>query len=196
MPASSSEANPPRPFRRDDVGVSEVIGFLLTFGIISMILLVAMLGFNNAQKNAEQRLIEIQGSGAAQRVAAAAVDVALFAQDNPYEIAIALDLPSELEGISYNVFLCQDGTLCECPPTEAPPCASRSGWCAVNDCPYVKVSSSRGTAQYQSTFLLAGKDFCDPPYNVASGGVVLVTYHPSTSSTGPTDCIGLQDEAL
>ena len=150
MAASFSDPGARRQARSNDDAVSEVIGFLLTFAIISFILLVSMLAFNSAQARAENRLIEIQGASAAQRVAAAAVDLALFATDHPYNTSIAIDLPVELQGISYSVFLCQDGAVC----------GDGSNWCATNACPYVKTVSFRGDPQYQSTFLLAGQTFC------------------------------------
>lgn len=195
MPASSSDGNHPR-LHGDEAGVSEVVGFLLTFGIISTILLVAMLGFNDAQQRAEVRLIEIQGSSAAQRVASAAVDLALFAQSNPHETAVAIDLPAELQGISYSVFLCMDTD-----PASDDPSTNSCGdedaegddLCATFACPYVKVESFRGDPQRQSTFLLAGMEFCAPPYNAASGGIALVKYFPP-GGVEPEDCIGLIDE--
>src|SRR5688572_31294669 len=112
MAASSSDPRALRRARCGDDAVSEVIGFLLTFAIISFILLVSMLAFNNAQARAENRLIEIQGASAAQRVAAAAVDLALFASDHPFDTAVAIDLPVELQGISYSVQVCQSGAEC------------------------------------------------------------------------------------
>lgn len=188
MPASSSDPRKPRHDGED--GVSEVVGFLLTFGIISAILLVAMLGFNDAQQRAEIRLIEIQGASAAQRVASAAVDLALFAQSNPHDTSVAIDLPAELQGISYSVFLCRDlGATNSCGdrgPSSADLCDSFA-------CPYVKVESFRGDPQRQSTFLLAGMTFC-PTGNSAAGGIVLVTFNTQGTAATTDDCIGLADE--
>lgn len=184
MPASSSDATRPR-LAGDEAGVSEVVGFLLTFGIISAILLVAMLGFNDAQQRAEIRLIEIQGSSAAQRVASAAVDLALFAQENPYNTSVAIDLPAELQGISYAVALCQTGS--------ASGCDDGAAFCTDFACPYVKVTSFRGEPQRQSTFLLAGMSFCTTG-NSASGGIALVTYNTQGTAATTDDCIGLSDE--
>lgn len=177
MPASSFDPDTRRQAWSEEEGVSEVIGFLLTFAIISFILLVSMLAFNSAQAKAENRLIEIQGASAAQRVAAAAVDLALFATDHPYNTSIAIDLPVELQGITYSVSLCQTGV----------PCGDGATWCNTNACPYVKTESFRGDPQYQSTFLLAGKEFCGVGDNSAGGGTVLLTYDADA------DCIGLED---
>ncbi len=177
MAASSSDPDARRQARSNDDAVSEVIGFLLTFAIISFILLVSMLAFNDAQQRAENRLIEIQGASAAQRVAAGAVDLALFVSEHPYNVSIAIDLPTELQGISYSVMLCQTGAAC----------GDGDAWCSTNACPYVKAESFRGDPQYQSTFLLAGKQFCGLGANSAGGGVVLLTYLASE------DCIGLED---
>ena len=187
MAASSSDPDARRQAWSCDDAVSEVIGFLLTFAIISFILLVSMLAFNDAQQRAEGRLIEIQGASAAQRVAAASVDLALFVSDHPYNTSVAIDLPTELQGISYSVKVCQTGAQC----------GDGATWCATHACPYVKTESFRGDPQYQSTFLLAGKRFCDNGYNAAGGGIVLLTYYPDISSgPGPDDCIGLRDETV
>lgn len=180
MAASSSDPDARRQAWSSDEGVSEVIGFLLTFAIISFILLVSMVAFGSAQARAENRLIEIQGASAAQRVAAAAVDLALFATNHPHNTSIAIDLPTELQGISYSVFLCQDGSECGDDEPGNP-------WCDTHPCPYVKAESFRGDPQYQSTFLLAGKQFCPAPANSAGGGVVLLTY------SSDADCIGLEN---
>lgn len=177
MAASFSDPDARPQARSDDDAVSEVIGFLLTFAIISFILLVSMLAFNNAQQRAEGRLIEIQGASAAQRVAAGAVDLALFVSEHPYNVSIAIDLPTELQGISYSVLLCQTGAQC----------GDGASWCSTHACPYVKAMSFRGEPQYQSTFLLAGKKFCGVGDNSAGGGIVLLTY------LSAKDCIGLED---
>lgn len=185
MPVSSSDPDARQRARSDEEGVSEVIGFLLTFAIISFILLVSMLAFNDAQQRAENRLIEIQGASAAQRVAAAAVDLALFVSDHPYETSVAIDLPTELQGIGYKVHLCSD-----LPDPQTNTCSdldhNGDDYCEKNACPYVKTSSFRGDAQFQSTFLLAGETFCSTQ-NSAGGGTVHLVYFPTL------DCIGLQD---
>lgn len=184
MPPSTSDPPAVPRLAAADEGVSEVVGFLLTFGIISAILVVAMLGFNDAQQRAEVRLIEIQGSSAAQRVASAAVELALFAseqnEDPAVEVmaAVAIDLPAELQGISYTVNLCQTGAVC----------GDGAAFCASFACPYVKVTSFRGEAQRQSTFLLGGEQFCTDADFSSSGGVVVVTYFVAR------DCIGLTAE--
>lgn len=107
MPACSSRLG------CDEDAVSEVVGYLLVFGILAMILVLSMFAFNQVQQRAEASVVEAEGQSVAQRVASAVVNAALFVEDNydPLAPALAptysqpLDLPTELEGHSYSVSL-------------------------------------------------------------------------------------------
>ncbi|MEA3136528.1 MAG: hypothetical protein QOJ26_1744 [Thermoplasmata archaeon] len=108
MPRSPSDAPAaPRLLRRDD-GVSEVIGFLLIFGIISMIMLLSMGAFVIAHQGATQRAVEVRAESVAARVAGVIVQTALVAEAQDGRdpaLANRIDLPQQLEGLSYTVAL-------------------------------------------------------------------------------------------
>lgn len=118
MPPSKSDAICPTPRRLGDDAVSEVVGYLITFGIIASVLVVAMLGFSDAQGRAEQRVADIQADSIAQRVAGVLVDAALFLEHQSCDpaqplgsscggstLSIALELPATLQGSGYVVRL-------------------------------------------------------------------------------------------
>lgn len=95
----------------DTVAVSEVIGQILIFGILSTVLILTLVGFNVAKVSAEERAIDLRAESAAQRVAAVAVQAALFAEENAgREITFSgfVDLPQDLEGRSYFLDLGED----------------------------------------------------------------------------------------
>jgi hypothetical protein len=75
-PNSPSE---PRRARQDDA-VSEVIGHLLMLAIITALAAVAVVSFTAAQEQAEARAGAIEAQSAAKRVAAMAVEMALWAE--------------------------------------------------------------------------------------------------------------------
>lgn len=106
MPACASRSR--RDPRDDERAVSEVIGFVLIFGILSMILVLAMVAFNEVHDRAEAAVVAVEGESVAQRVASAVVNAALFAERyglDETSYLQALDLPAELEGNSYTVHL-------------------------------------------------------------------------------------------
>ena len=105
--ASRSPRDPPR-LPRDDVAVSEVVGFMLVFAILSMILILAMVAFNEIQDRAESAVVAVEAESVAQRVASAVVNAALFAERHGSTDATylhPLDLPADLEGHAYVVHL-------------------------------------------------------------------------------------------
>lgn len=166
---------------QDEQGVSEVIGFLMTFSIVAGLLLVSMLAFNDAQARAENRVADIQGSSAAQRVAAAAIEIAL-AGPSATTVSVAVDLPDSIAGTGYLVKLCQTSTACG---DIGPGCTA---------CPYVLVESKAGF-QRQATFLTAGAEFfgevtCGGLVPVANAGLVYLTYNSGSK------CIGLSNSPV
>ena len=94
-------------FRGDASGVSEVIGFMLTFSIISLILVLGMLAFRDAEADAKDRAVELHAQGVADRVASMVVEGALFAENQGTSASFSyrLDLPTDLEGRGYRVRL-------------------------------------------------------------------------------------------
>lgn len=96
-----------------DAAVSEVVGYLLVFGILSAILILSMVAFNLIQDRAEENVAAIEGESIAQRVASAVVNAALFVEDNydPAAPATAptylqpIDLPLAVQGRDYSIAL-------------------------------------------------------------------------------------------
>lgn len=109
MPACASRSLRDSPNLPDDErGVSEVIGYILVFGILSMILILAMVAFSVIHGRAESAVVAVEGQSVAQRVASSVVNAALFAERYPGSDASylqALDLPAQLEGNDYTVQL-------------------------------------------------------------------------------------------
>ena len=108
LPSKPSKApGPRRVLRGDSEGVSEVIGYLLTFGILSMVLVLAMSAFSVGQEAAVERAVELRAESAAARVAGVVVQTAVLAEQQGTGIAVAylVDLPQQLEGRDYIVTL-------------------------------------------------------------------------------------------
>lgn len=109
MPACASRSpREPTCLRRDDGAVSEVVGFLLVFAILSMILILSMVAFNEIQDRAEAAVVAVEAESVAQRVASAVVNAALFAERHGSTDATylqPLELPEDLEGHAYVVYL-------------------------------------------------------------------------------------------
>ncbi|MHB1261561.1 MAG: DUF7266 family protein [Thermoplasmatota archaeon] len=91
--------------RCDSQGVSEVIGYLLVFGILSMVLVLSMSAFSTGQVAAERRAVELRAESAAARVAGVVVQNAVLweQQGAGFAVAYLVDLPQQLEGRDYVV---------------------------------------------------------------------------------------------
>jgi hypothetical protein len=91
----------------DEQGVQDVIGFILVFGILSVILVLTMLAFNVAQGAAKSRAVELRAESAATRIAGVIVQSAIAAEQQGSGLVVAyrIDLPPDLEGFNYTVYL-------------------------------------------------------------------------------------------
>lgn len=121
MPAStprSPSSGGPRPtgprraLRGDGAGVAEVIGYLLVFGILSLVLVMSMSAFGVAQEGAKERVVQLRAESAAARVAGVVVQASIVAEKQGTGSAVAyfIDLPGQLEGLDYTVTL-EDKTV-------------------------------------------------------------------------------------
>lgn len=92
---------------QDDRAVSEVIGFLVTFAIISVVLVLAMLAFAKASSDAKTNAIDLRAQSVGTRVANLAITAALTAEQHGAGTAVRFlaDLPQQLEGESYVIYL-------------------------------------------------------------------------------------------
>jgi type II secretory pathway pseudopilin PulG len=107
-PRSPSRAAPTRPrLLRQDEGVSEVVGYLLVFGILSIVLVLSMTAFAAGQQAAQSRAVQLRAESAAARVAGVVVQTAVLweQQGSGFAVAYLVDLPQDLEGRSYVVRL-------------------------------------------------------------------------------------------
>ena len=103
-PASSSEA---RSHLAADDAVTEVIGQILVFGILSMVLVLSMVAFGVASDSATARGSRLQAEGITQQVASVVVEASLFVEARPAETTYvrSLVLPDDLEGSAYTISL-------------------------------------------------------------------------------------------
>lgn len=115
MQASHRDSHP-HTFRHDDAAVSEVIGYILTLGILSTLLITALLGFGVAKDNTAERAVTVQADALLQEISGSAIQAALFAEDNPdtdLEFTGRIDLPTALEGHPYTIDLDPDQVIIE-----------------------------------------------------------------------------------
>lgn len=94
-----------RDLRGDSEGAAEVVGYLLVFGILSIVLVLSMSAFTVAQETARSRVVSLRAESAAARVAGVVVQTALLAEQQGTSAAVAyrVDLPQQLEGLDYTV---------------------------------------------------------------------------------------------
>ncbi len=105
MPASRRTSE---TLRHDDQGVSEVVGQILMFGILSMVLILSMLSFNIAKESTEERVIATSAESIAQRVASLVIETALFGEkfgEQDVSLESRLNLPQRIEGREYSIEL-------------------------------------------------------------------------------------------
>lgn len=98
-------------FHADDAAVSEVIGQILSLGIMSALLITSLLGFSVAKDNAIEQAVAVRGDALLQKVSTTAIQAALFAEDNAgsgFTLNATIDLPFDIEGHQYMVDLDAD----------------------------------------------------------------------------------------
>jgi len=180
----------------DERGVSEVIGYLLIFGILSIVLVLSMVAFNVLHDRAEDNVVRLQAGSVAQRVAASAVDAALFAESHDPDTSTyihPLGLPEDLEGHGYHVHLEAENTGSgdpdDCLPCPSPASCTRPEQVRVcvphlgNEDPITAPLFSAGAGGAAAGFTLCASD--------APGGDVGVRFGPDPSD--PTSyCVFLE----
>lgn len=105
-PEAKAHPGPRRTLAGDSAGVSEVIGFLLTFGILAAMLVMSMYAFGAASRGAREQAVELHAQSAATRVAGVVVEIAVLAEQHGASapaVAYALDLPNNLESYDYDI---------------------------------------------------------------------------------------------
>jgi hypothetical protein len=88
-------------------GVSEVLGHMLVFGIISIILVLSMVTFHERQDDARVRIERLRAESAAARVSGLLVQAGLIAErlGTESEVRFPVELPYDFGGRSYTVAL-------------------------------------------------------------------------------------------
>lgn len=89
----------------NDEGVSEVIGFILSFALSSIFLLIALGTYYQASSNTDSVVLGVELKAIADRVATRVVDAGLIGQEFPNaSLNITVDLPQTANGHSYLVW--------------------------------------------------------------------------------------------
>lgn len=184
-----------RGLRRDDRGVSEVVGYLLIFGILSVVLVLSMVAFNAAHGVARERAVQLRAESAAARVAGVVVQTAILAEQESAsapEVTYRIDLPDDFEGEPYEMFLdpaCTVLATCRDPPN----CVATDEVCCQppDDCRFpdrIRVLVPRlGLDPIVAPLFSAGAattvNLCQ---SSAIGGTIAVRYDAVSAGTDPT----------
>lgn len=89
---------------QDDTGVSEVIGFVLSFALSAIFLLIAMNSFWVAKDNTDGVVTAVELKTIANRVAARIVEAGLSSQEFPNAtLNVTIPLPQDLNGRGFYV---------------------------------------------------------------------------------------------
>jgi len=101
---TTQAAHARRPRRMGDEGVTEVIGFILSFAISALFLLAAINIFTGARENTDGVVTAVEVKTMADEIAARIIETSLLVQEFPNStIAIAVEVPQQLNGHSYQV---------------------------------------------------------------------------------------------
>lgn len=93
-----------RLFRRNDKAVTEVIGYVLSFALSAIFLLIALNVFSAARGNTEHVVTGVELKTIADRVAGHVVELGLVSQEFPNAtMEIRLVIPQSLNGKLYTV---------------------------------------------------------------------------------------------
>lgn len=88
----------------DDAGVSEVVGFILSFALSAVFLLIALGTYYQASHNTDDVVTGVELKAVADRVATRIVDAGLIGQEFPNaSLNITMELPQTANGHSYVV---------------------------------------------------------------------------------------------
>lgn len=106
------------PASRSDDAASEVLGSVLTFGILALVLIGLTMALGAVQSDARDRAAAAQADGVAATMAAAVSEVAAIVASEPSAVANEdlqvhryVDVPDSLAGLSYTVRLAPGGVV-------------------------------------------------------------------------------------
>lgn len=90
--------------RRDDRAVSEVLGFVLSFALSAVFLMIALTSFYAAKNNTDSVVVAVELRSIADRVAGGVIEAGLMGQEFPNAtFNLTLAIPFDLQGAPYYV---------------------------------------------------------------------------------------------
>lgn len=93
-----------RCLSRDDRAVTEVIGYVLSFALSAVFLLISLNVFHAARDNTEEVVTGVELKTLADRVAGRIVELGLVSQEFPMaRMNVTLDVPQMLNGRLYTI---------------------------------------------------------------------------------------------
>jgi hypothetical protein len=106
-PSNSRPARVTRGLRRDEAAVTEVLSYILTFGILSVVLVMSLVAFESERQEKADDIARLQADAAAQQVSSIIVETSLFRerQTGTATMDRILELPYDFEGRNYKVRL-------------------------------------------------------------------------------------------
>lgn len=93
-----------RGLRRNDEGVTEVIGYVLSFALSAVFLLIALSVFWSARANTEEVTTGVELKTIADRVAARIVEMGAVSEEFPNAtMNLTIQVPQTLNGMTYRI---------------------------------------------------------------------------------------------
>lgn len=93
-----------RTLRKDDGAITEVIGYVLSFALSAIFLIIALNAFWSARANTDDVTAAVELKSIADRVASRVVEASLVAQEFPNAtLTLQVDIPQQVNDRSYYV---------------------------------------------------------------------------------------------
>ena len=93
-----------RTFREDDGAINEIIGYILSFALSSVFLLIALTSFWTAQQNTDSVVTAVEMKTLANKVAGRVVEAGLLSQEfGNATLNVTITIPQDANGHAYNV---------------------------------------------------------------------------------------------
>lgn len=93
-----------RLFARDDSGVSEVVGYILTFALSAIILLISVQSFTLARSNSDSVIMAVELKSLATRVSSRVIEAGLVSHEFPdATYSVTIQIPKDLHGVPYYI---------------------------------------------------------------------------------------------
>lgn len=97
--------------RRDEEAVTEVIGYILTFALSAVILLISIQAFNVARNNSDAVVTAVELKAIANRIAQRVIEAGQISQDFPNAtFSVVVSVPQEVNGHGFYVEIATDET--------------------------------------------------------------------------------------